>query len=404
MKYSPKELKNQKNGFIFNADKFLSTILPSRWSEKRLISIKNNIVEETNLLAETTANMVTLGLKNKKEINKTIKDFSEKYGSGLANTSISKKLPHGQNLLRNRVENTLLYENVQNIESAYKGRHFIWLPSGAKEPRHTHMLRYGKIFEVGGSVLPEDDNFPGKAYGCKCGYQWVEDPVTTYSTFDEEDVDIYRYTRVKKLEDEKPLEQLMLNVAIKTTDRLLTNNAIKNAEKQLKKTYKDTTFISSVKYWQAHNTASERINLNKSSKTDSEKIAVQDIQNAANYPKILKNMTVYRGTDLENIGFDAKIGMRIKIGRGTFTSLSKRVAEKFTQGNKRKGVILKFELKAGTKILPTYPLSLYPEELEMLLPPLNTFKITDIIDKKGSIPIIVLTSVAGKGKFKTLSG
>lgn len=66
-------------------------------------------------------------------------------------------------------------------------------------------------------------------------------------------------------------------------------------------------------------------------------------------------------------------------------------------------MILKFELKAGTKILPTYPLSLYPEELEMLLPPLNTFQITDIIDKKGSIPIIVLTSVAGKGKFKTLS-
>lgn len=175
MKYTPKELKKQRNGFVFNSQDFLDTVLPTGWSEKRLLSVKNDIVGETNLLAQTLGNMKSLGLKNKKDVKETIKEFSKKYGSGLSDTEISKKLPHGQNLLKNRVENDLLYQNAENCCEKYKGRKFMWLPSDAKEARHEHMLRYGKIYEVGNSELPEDDNFPGKAFGCKCGYQWLSD-------------------------------------------------------------------------------------------------------------------------------------------------------------------------------------------------------------------------------------
>lgn len=403
MKYTAAQIKHQVNGFVFNANDFLKSILPSGWSDKRLVSIKNDIIKETNLMAETTANMVAMGLKSKRDVKVIIKDFVKRYGTGLANTEKSKKLPHGQNLLRNRVENDLLYENALNMEATHKGRHFIWLPSDAREPRHSHMLRYGKVFEVGNNELPENDNFPGKAFGCKCGYKWVEDPVTTYSTFDEENVDVYRHTRNKLLQDESTLEQLMLNVAIKVAEKLITPSAVSNAVKQLNKTYAGTSFLSSVRFWQAHNTVSERINLTKPVKTNAEKIARQDMLNAANFPKSARPLTVYRGTDLATIGFKIKPGMRIKLGRATFTSLDRTVAKQFTRGNKRQPVILKFELKTGAKILPSYPLSEYPEELEMLMAPLNTFEVVKILNATSAIPTIVLRSVVGKGKFKTLS-
>lgn len=154
MKYDPAQLKRQRIGFVFNAEDFLRTVLPFGWDAKRLVSIKNNVVKETNLLAETMANMSLLGLHHKRDIKKTVKEFAEKYGTGLANTETSTKLPHGQDLLRNRVEGALLYFNAEEMTEKYKGRKFIWLPSGAKEPRHQHMLRYGKVFTVGDSNLP----------------------------------------------------------------------------------------------------------------------------------------------------------------------------------------------------------------------------------------------------------
>lgn len=190
--YTPKELKNQIIGFVFNADIFLRTILPKNWTDKRLVTARDNIVEETNLMAQTLANMSAMGLRKKSTVKDTLKKFVRKYGTGLANTDKSKKLPHGQNLLRNRVEDDLLYQNAINAERKYKGRRFIWLPSGAKEPRHAHMLRYGKVYEVGGTVLPEDDNFPGKAYGCKCGYQWVDEKVSKYDISAEQEIDVRR--------------------------------------------------------------------------------------------------------------------------------------------------------------------------------------------------------------------
>lgn len=189
MKYNPKNLKKQKIGFVFNADDFLETVLPSGWDAKRLVSVKNNTVKETNLLAHTLANMSMLGLHHKRDIHTTIKDFAIKYGTGMSDNDLSKKLPHGQDLLRNRVEGALLHFNAEKCTEQYKGRRFIWLPSDAEKARHEHMLRYGKVFTVGDSTLPEDDNFPGMAFGCKCGYQWVEDEPSDYDVRIEQDVD-----------------------------------------------------------------------------------------------------------------------------------------------------------------------------------------------------------------------
>lgn len=199
MKYSIQELKRQGKGFIFNVDRFFQTILPIGWTHKRLVQVRNDTVKETQLMAETIANMAAVGLKNKKDIKESVTNFTKKYGGGLADTEISKKLPHGQNLLRNRVEDTLLYENAKNATEKFQGRAFIWLPSDAKEPRHSHMLRYGKVYIVGKTGLPSDDDFPGKAYGCKCGYQWVDGASPSeYSTNAEKDVGLKKRATARK--------------------------------------------------------------------------------------------------------------------------------------------------------------------------------------------------------------
>ena len=193
--YSPSELKKQILGFTFNADKFLSTILPAGWSIKRLVSIKNDIVSETNLMAQTLTNMSRVGLYKTSEIKDTLRKFVIKYGTGLSNSGPSTKLPHGQDILRNRVEGALLYANAEKMESQYPGRRFMWLPSGAKEPRHSHMLRYGKIFKVNDPRLPASDNFPGKAYGCKCGYRWIDEDVSEYDATAEKETSVKRSNR-----------------------------------------------------------------------------------------------------------------------------------------------------------------------------------------------------------------
>ena len=196
-KYTPAELKKQALGFVFNVDAFFATILPTGWTSKQLVYAKDNIILETRLMSEVLAKMSLLGLRKKAGVKDTLKKFVREYGTGLSNEGKSKKLPHGQNMLRNRVEMALIAEHVEDVERKYQGRHFIWLPSDAKEPRHSHMLRYGKVYEVGTKLLPSDDNFPGKAPGCKCGYQWVDKPVSKYDVAAEEDVSLRRVPKVK---------------------------------------------------------------------------------------------------------------------------------------------------------------------------------------------------------------
>ena len=104
MAYTAKDLRIQPVGFVFNPDKYLRSILPAGWDDKRLLSIKNNTVEETALLSQTLGNMKAMGLTNMKDVRESINNFSKKYGTGLADTKVSTKLPHGQDLLRNRVE------------------------------------------------------------------------------------------------------------------------------------------------------------------------------------------------------------------------------------------------------------------------------------------------------------
>lgn len=86
MAYTAKDLRIQPVGFVFNAETYLRSVLPAGWDEKRLLSIKNNTIEETQLLTQALGNMRAMGLTNMADVRTSIKDFSKKYGTGLADT------------------------------------------------------------------------------------------------------------------------------------------------------------------------------------------------------------------------------------------------------------------------------------------------------------------------------
>lgn len=383
MKYSLDVLKKQKTGFVFTAQNYLDTILPSGWDDKRLLSIKNNVVEETNLLAQTMGNMKAMGVSSDVDVKKTIKDFAKKYGTGLADTEKSRKLPHGQDLLRNRVEGALLYDNAVKMTETQIGRKFRWLPSGAKEPRHTHMLRYGKIYEVGSGVLPPDDDFPGKAYGCKCSYEWVDEAPSQYSTIDEDNIAYYKYAQRKTLENKTPRS---VSTLMKTA--LLGSDAVRKLF-HTKADFMKTRLDLRNSYTDPETPAAFGEYIRESGSDDPK--VLRQVKNPLNYTKSKGKMTLYRGGTSSH---KFKQGEVFYIKDPTFTTLEKGTGELFEHGDK---VLYKIEMEEGARVLPSMLFSPYGEgEMEFLVAPLTTFKVVSARKVEGILRV-TLRCIAGVG-------
>lgn len=393
MAYTAKDLRTQPLGFVFNAETYLRSILPAGWDDKRLLSIKNNTVEETQLLTEALGNMRAMGLADMKMVKQTINDFSKKYGTGLADTKKSTKLPHGQDLLRNRVEGALLYDNAVKMTTTQVGRAFRWLPSDSKEPRHTHMLRYGKVFVVGNNELPEDDDFPGKAYGCKCSYEWVDEPPSDYIVGYEDNVKQYKLHQRSAKIDPDSMDDPLLRIINGT----LTSSQATKALTRLERTYAGTTVLSSARYLQNHSTVTEHINWDAPAKTLVEQRMRDDMKNPRNFLKLPKAATLYSGKSIMHVDFSKlKVGTKVYLKSPTFASMDKNVALDFAK-NKNVPVVWQFNMRRGARVIPTQLMSDYPEEQEMLIAPLMGFRIVKIIGVKSRLPIIVLESTSSKG-------
>ncbi|NXG02559.1 NRT2 ribosyltransferase, partial [Sakesphorus luctuosus] len=97
--------------------------------------------------------------------------------------------------------------------------------------------------------------------------------------------------------------------------------------------------------------------------------ALSDLRDAKSHPACLH---VYRG--VPGIRFSAKPGQIIRFGQFTSTSLKEEVAKGF-------GTDTFFELYTchGAKIRD---FSCYPDEEEVLIPPFETFKVTNVSDTK----------------------
>ena len=77
-----------------------------------------------------------------------------------------------EKLLKNRIANLVIYEEMQHQKQEHKGQRYRWLPSSAKEPEPEHQLLYGKIFNYGEGDA--DGNMPAERYGCQCGIEWLD--------------------------------------------------------------------------------------------------------------------------------------------------------------------------------------------------------------------------------------
>ena len=385
MKYSLDVLKKQKTGFVFNAQNYLDTILPGGWNEKRLLSIKNNVVEETNLLAQTMGNMKALGVATEDDVRKSINDFAKKYGTGLANTDRSRKLPHGQDLLRNRVEGALLYDNAVKMTETQIGRKFRWLPSGAKEPRHTHMLRYGKIYEVGSGVLPPDDDFPGKAYGCKCSYEWVDEAPSHYSTLDEDNIAYYKYAQRKTLGKTPRVVGEMINassIGIKALETFFKKHDLKSVSNALRDSYIDPDSASSFQvYLRDDGVANPKIQ--------------KTVNNPLNYTQTNAPLTLYRGSGTKH---KFEKGEVFYVKKPTFTSLRKQTGEGFQREDR---VIYKIQTEKGTRALPSMLFARGLPEAEFLIAPMTLFKVISTRRVNGVLNV-TLKTVKSSRKAKAL--
>lgn len=157
---------------IFYPDKFKKNALPRSFFSKDLLTKKNLTLKQNAMqallistdvsakdLSATVAGVVDI-YQNK------VDDFREE---GLPKAKAALLAKGNEALLRQRIENLVVFGEVQRLKKDNEGKFYKWLPSGAENPDPQHQLLYGKIFKVGEG--DDDGNMPAERYGCQCGME-----------------------------------------------------------------------------------------------------------------------------------------------------------------------------------------------------------------------------------------
>lgn len=158
---------------IFYPDEYLKKVLPKGFWRKNLITNSFEVKKQT-LRALTTARLVN-GREIEGTIYKTLSQYEYKY-EALREAGVDKRAAfvdavNDEALLKQRLENTVVYDEIQSLKEEHSGEFYIWLPSNAEKPDPEHQLLYGKIFRVGEG--DKDGYMPGERYGCKCGIEFL---------------------------------------------------------------------------------------------------------------------------------------------------------------------------------------------------------------------------------------
>ena len=148
---------------LFLPEQFLIKVLQKGFFRKKMLGRKLNVKKE---LLRALLISTTLSKKEIKQSLTKVIDFYNKKIETLKEDGAEKPVTtalNNEKLLKQRVENLVVWNEAQQLKSDHKGEKYIWLPSSSLEPRPEHQLKYGKIYTVGDGV------FPGEEYGCKCG-------------------------------------------------------------------------------------------------------------------------------------------------------------------------------------------------------------------------------------------
>lgn len=154
---------------FFFPDRYLRQVLPGGFWSKKLLTTD---LDPKKAFMKT---IVHASATTQRDLRKTYTraiNFYDKKMDELKSEGVrayKSQALDGERLLKSRIANLVIYNEVQELKEKHKGRRYRWLPSGAKEPRPEHQLLYGRIFTAG------DGEMPGEAYGCQCGIEWLDD-------------------------------------------------------------------------------------------------------------------------------------------------------------------------------------------------------------------------------------
>lgn len=158
---------------IYNPEQYLRLVFPKGFFSGKIL---NNELELKQ--AMMSALIKSAGI-SKRDVDETVYKVVDKYVKKIkelkeeGEKSYKKKALNNEVLLKNRLENLVLYNEVNKLKKEHEGQYYRWIPSSAEEPDPEHQLLYGKIFKVGEG--DKDGNMPTERYGCRCGIEFLGD-------------------------------------------------------------------------------------------------------------------------------------------------------------------------------------------------------------------------------------
>lgn len=156
----------------FLPDQYLRHVLPDGFWSKKILG--RNLDPKLVFLRAIVRSTVVTGRKLDETYQHAI-DFYDNKMDKLKDEGFRKYKSmalHDERLLKSRIANLVIYEEMQHQKEKHKGQRYRWLPSSAKEPEPEHQLLYGKIFNYGEGDA--DGNMPAERYGCQCGIEWLD--------------------------------------------------------------------------------------------------------------------------------------------------------------------------------------------------------------------------------------
>ena len=154
---------------IFNPNNFLRLVFGKDFFKGKIL---NSDMELKQLVLQSILKATSL---SKRKVNATVYKVVDNYEKKIKNLkkegvrAYKKEALNNEVLLKDRLENLVLWNEVQHLKEEHEGEFYRWLPSSAEEPDPEHQLLYGKIFKVGEG--DKEGNMPAERYGCKCGME-----------------------------------------------------------------------------------------------------------------------------------------------------------------------------------------------------------------------------------------
>ena len=154
---------------IFNPSKFALLVLGKDFFKKKILT------SEMELKKFIMSAILKASYLTKREVNATVYKVVDKYEKKMKYLkaegikAFKSEALNNEVLLKDRIENLVIWNEVQNLKEEHEGEYYRWLPSSAETPDPEHQLLYGKIFKVGEG--DKEGNMPAERYGCKCGMQ-----------------------------------------------------------------------------------------------------------------------------------------------------------------------------------------------------------------------------------------